>query len=936
MSSISNSTYYSVSANNANSSQGIAGLMSGMDTEAMVNKMLSGTQSKIDKQQALKQQTIWKQEIYRDVIQSINGFYDKYFDTAFDSKLTTNFANKNFFNAMTSAVSSGNSVKVISTGTTAVAGDLSVIVKKMATRSTLNSSQKMSTNEIVSETLKPEDLVKQFDKTVVFSIEGENEPIEVNLNGLETEDNVVKALTEDDIVKALNKKLNDKKITVTAEDGKLTFTSADNKKITVSDKSSELGLKTLGLSAGNSSGADKSGKQVLTNSKINTQAGYTFNISFDGVQKSITISDIGNGNMEDIQKAVQGEVQKAFGEYITVGIKDDNKLTFAVKGDSNGHEILITGADARKLGITPGSSTLVNNSTKLKDLQSDKLLGDIFEFTINGTDFSFDGDTTIGAMMNEINRSSAGVKISYSSLSDSFKMEASSTGANYGINMTQSKGNILSVMFGSDVIEAASSATSQQLTTNRIVGDPTLLDAEDYKTDSAALTMNVNGKDYTFSLPKKEDKSDYTKDEIIEKFNDWLGKTFGKENIQYKNGNLEIKEGYTVSFKANGTDRSDENLAKLAAQKDLAFAMGFNTTAQSNIATANSYIGEIHQIKDNSLNGKTVLGEYLAENNAIKFADGRLTFTNSIPSELSYLLGNSQTFGDGKLVASAVVKGTDAEVILNGVETTRSSNTFTVDGITLELTGLSKELEAGKYEETVIGAAQDTDKIVEGFKSFVQDYNTMIEKLNKYVTEDSNYKKYAPLTSEQKKDMSEREIELWEEKSKQGLIRNDNTVSGFLSQMRTLLYTKPAGSPFALYDIGIETTSQHKDGGKLQLDEAALRKALTADPDGVRNLFMDSTEGLSKKIMSTIKQVAERSSGSAGELVRLAGLSGTTTEKKNTLYSRITEIERRIKELEYKYSKERTRYWNQFTSMEKIMSNFSSQSAALAQQFGSN
>lgn len=927
MSSISNSTYYSVSANNANSSQGIAGLMSGMDTEAMVNKMLSGTQSKIDKQQALKQQTIWKQEIYRDVIQSINGFYDKYFDTAFDSKLTTNFANKNFFNAMTSAVTSGNSVKVISTGTTAVAGDLSVIVKKMATRSTLNSSQKMSTNEIVSETLKPEDLVKQFDKTVAFSIEGENEPIEVNLNGLETEDNVVKTL---------NKKLNDKKITVTAEDGKLTFTSADNKKITVSDKSSELGLKTLGLSAGNSSGADKSGKQVLTNSKINTQAGYTFNISFDGVQKSITISDIGNGNMEDIQKAVQGEVQKAFGEYITVGIKDDNKLTFAVKGDSNGHEILITGADARKLGITPGSSTLVNNSTKLKDLQSDKLLGDIFEFTINGTDFSFDGDTTIGAMMNEINRSSAGVKISYSSLSDSFKMEASSIGANYGINMTQSKGNILSVMFGSDVIEAASSATSQQLTTNRIVGDPTLLDAEDYKTDSAALTMNVNGKDYTFSLPKKEDKSDYTKDEIIEKFNDWLGKTFGKENIQYKNGNLEIKEGYTVSFKANGTDRSDESLAKLAAQKDLAFAMGFNTTAQSNIATKNSAIIDIHQIKEDSLNGKTVLDEYIAENDAIEFADGRLTFTNSIPSELSYLLGNSQTFGDGKLVASAVVKGSDAELILNGVETTRSSNTFTVDGITLELTGLSKKLEAGKYEETVIGAAQDTDKIVEGFKSFVQDYNTMIEKLNKYITEDSNYKKYAPLTSEQKKDMSEREIELWEEKSKQGLIRNDNTVSGFLSQMRILLYTKPAGSPFALYDIGIETTSQHKDGGKLQLDEAALRKALTADPDGVRNLFMDSTEGLSKKIMSTIKQVAERSSGSAGELVRLAGLSGTTTEKKNTLYSKITEIERRIKELEYKYSKERTRYWNQFTSMEKIMSNFSSQSAALAQQFGSN
>ena len=41
----------------------IAGLASGMDTESMVQSMLSGTQSKIDKQTGLKQQLEWKPDI---------------------------------------------------------------------------------------------------------------------------------------------------------------------------------------------------------------------------------------------------------------------------------------------------------------------------------------------------------------------------------------------------------------------------------------------------------------------------------------------------------------------------------------------------------------------------------------------------------------------------------------------------------------------------------------------------------------------------------------------------------------------------------------------------------------------------------------------------------------------------------------------------------
>ena len=40
------------------------------------------------------------------------------------------------------------------------------------------------------------------------------------------------------------------------------------------------------------------------------------------------------------------------------------------------------------------------------------------------------------------------------------------------------------------------------------------------------------------------------------------------------------------------------------------------------------------------------------------------------------------------------------------------------------------------------------------------------------------------LTDDQKKEMSDKEIELWEEKSKEGLLHNDANITSFLGDMR--------------------------------------------------------------------------------------------------------------------------------------------------------
>ncbi|MEG2770483.1 MAG: flagellar cap protein FliD N-terminal domain-containing protein, partial [Oscillospiraceae bacterium] len=62
------------SSNKPSSGKGFSGMASGIDTDAMVEAMLSGTQSKIDKQNVLLKQTTARQKMYRSIIENMNTF----------------------------------------------------------------------------------------------------------------------------------------------------------------------------------------------------------------------------------------------------------------------------------------------------------------------------------------------------------------------------------------------------------------------------------------------------------------------------------------------------------------------------------------------------------------------------------------------------------------------------------------------------------------------------------------------------------------------------------------------------------------------------------------------------------------------------------------------------------------------------------------------
>lgn len=840
-SSISSSNLYNVSSSSNN---GISGLMSGMDTESMVKKMLSATQAKIDKQNQAKTTTEWKQTIYQGIVSDVNTFKSKYFDSTYGSTLSTNLASPSFFNSMNSSVTSGSSVKVVSSSSSASTGDMSVIVSQLASAANISSADKMSGTQTITGGV--------MDVATIKS---------------------------------------------TIDSGK------------------ELAL----------------------------------TLSLDGTAKTLTFSSAdfsGTIDAGSIKSALDAELTKAFGSYVKSTMTADNKLAFSLNlKDTNGnledgHELTITGADAKSFGVTPGTSTLISGSTKLGDLTG--IQGDTYSFTINGAAFKFSSTDTVSGMINKINTSDAGVKLSYSSMADKFTMQTASTGAQYGIGMSQQAGNILSVLFGSSAVSAASKAANEgDLQTATVSG--TALDSA-YTTTGAAMNMTVNGKAYTFTLPSSA--TAYTKTDVENKLNEWLTSTFGKtgsiSNISYADGKLSTAAGYAVSFAKTKVDTSDSAAVAEAAKTDLALAFGFSTNGASNAVTSSTKIADVLQLQglsflksDGTTAAETLsdIASYSGVSNGISFADGNLYISGTSNLDLTgtgleSLFGTTVALGTGGTASNAVAAGTDALVSVNGVSTSRSSNTFTVNGITLTASKISAE-------KTVIGTTRDTDSIVKAIKSFVTDYNTMIDKFYSLTTEDPDYRDYAPLTAAQKTDMSDTEITAWEAKAKTGLVRSDSDISSFLNSMRNVMDSTCEKAGIALYSIGVETSAWELTG-QLTIDESALRSAIASNPESVATLFTDSTSGLAKQISTVCDKTAKLSVSSPGALVALAGAKGwSVNAKTNEMYKQLSTISDKLDELKDKYDDEKDRYWAKFSAMETAMASYSSQSSMLSSMSGS-
>ncbi|PIC81607.1 flagellar cap protein FliD [Sporosarcina sp. P18a] len=274
--------------------------------------------------------------------------------------------------------------------------------------------------------------------------------------------------------------------------------------------------------------------------------------------------------------------------------------------------------------------------------------------------------------------------------------------------------------------------------------------------------------------------------------------------------------------------------------------------------------------------------------------------------------------------------GVDAKFTFNGLETTRASNTFTINGFEVSLKQTTTS-------PVTFNSTTDTDQILKSVVEFVNDYNEMIEKLNSKIKE-KQFKSFHPLSDEQKADMKEKEIELWEEKAKSGTLKGDPALTSMLNNLRSIMSSTVAttdkdGNPIkiSLKDLGIETSKSYLDNGKLTINEDTLRAKISENPNAIYDLIGKSNTdpkkgGIAQQYRTELQDAQKKITVKAG--------SSTAVNDTFALGRSIKNMDKQIERFESKLKMMESRYWKQFNAMEQAIQRANSQSAQLMSSLG--
>lgn len=297
--------------------------------------------------------------------------------------------------------------------------------------------------------------------------------------------------------------------------------------------------------------------------------------------------------------------------------------------------------------------------------------------------------------------------------------------------------------------------------------------------------------------------------------------------------------------------------------------------------------------------------------------------------------------------------GKNAQVLVsygNGISTMieSSSNTFDLEGLRVTVSqefgnvtqDASGVWNSDRSKAVTFSAKADVDGVTETVKKFIEEYNEMIKEINTQVTTRPD-KAYGPLTEEQKDEMSEKSIENWEKKAKQGLLYNDATMRALSLDMQGVLTNLMAnGANYKdLEEMGITISDDYLDGGTITFDEAKFKAAMTSDPEKVSNVFTgggDIKKGLASIIEDTLTpyatKYANRNGNSYGRLIEEAGSEKIPLSiMNNQIYKDLKEMQSVLDTLNARLASEQDRYISQFTTMETLINQMNSQASYLAQ-----
>ncbi|WP_143316413.1 flagellar filament capping protein FliD [Clostridium sp. HBUAS56017] len=269
-----------------------------------------------------------------------------------------------------------------------------------------------------------------------------------------------------------------------------------------------------------------------------------------------------------------------------------------------------------------------------------------------------------------------------------------------------------------------------------------------------------------------------------------------------------------------------------------------------------------------------------------------------------------------------------------------NGNTATVEGIKFTFTDTT----AASGTVTLVGKT-DVTAAKEKIIKFFNDYNTMVQNMNKLVNEKRN-RDYLPLTDDQKKEMKENEITLWNKKVEQGQLSRDSDVSKLVNDMKNAIGNSVIDSGTTLEKIGIKPIKDYTTkNGMFEVNEEELTKALEENPDKVMNLFIqtppdgtpDSEKTSKTGIINRLKNIVydQTVSITKSALIKKAGKSDSDFSQ-NTLSKSISDYEKKIKTMTKDLAEREQKFYSKYASLEKAMNSYNAQMAQLSSAFGTS
>ncbi|AMJ42372.1 flagellar filament capping protein FliD [Anaerotignum propionicum] len=548
MATISSLTSTSSSSNAYGSqSKGIGGLVSGLNTDELIDGMTASTRSKIAKQKQNKTLLSWKTDAYRAISDKLVSFANSY--TSYSSG--TNLYSANFYSRSVITPSGSNSKYVTASGSVTGGQQFTVNgIKQLAQDANFTTTETLSDNYIQTEAVNfgNEDISTILGKAFIVQY-GDKQytafmpPKEGGgpyTNAEEVAKGMNKALENVDIGgnKTLASVMN-----VSADGETLNFknTSEAGNALKIVNGDAEL-FKSLGIISGSSTIMDKS----ITSAGLNALAeinpddlkkettfaermkGKSLSFEYNGTRKVITFNDETKLNETDFKNYLQDELDTAFGKgriQLTKG--SDNTFQFKTVLPSGAEDkssvlyvssssIGITG-EGSVFGIENGSSNKLNLTTTLdksglKGAETAGLVdGNEYEITINGESIKikYEKDkTSLKDIIDAINSNkNADVNISYQTNSDSFSIVSTQNGASGSVKIgaRDGDGNITQLneleqlLFGKRKADGTIDSSNKELNGKEVKGQDAII-LVDFDGEGGADATEISRSTNSFNL----------------------------------------------------------------------------------------------------------------------------------------------------------------------------------------------------------------------------------------------------------------------------------------------------------------------------------------------------------------------------------------------------------------------------------------------------